>query len=128
MNDFIDHELILRINYSIQLKSIWIVANVNVDFVIQRSTVNLYETCSFANVSANETFSVISSSKKDFFFDDSSFESFSFSMIFFNRLLTFLRAYLIAVLIREFVSRIFSIFFIISSFDFHLIERMFSIR
>jgi hypothetical protein len=44
--------------------------------------INLYETCLFANVSANETFSVTSSSKKDFFFDDSSFESSSFSMTF----------------------------------------------
>jgi hypothetical protein len=90
--------------------------------------INLYETCLFANVSANETFSVTSSSKKDFFLDDSSSESFSFLMTFFNRLLTFFRTHFTVVLILEFVSRIFSIFFIISSFDFHSVDRSSSIK
>jgi hypothetical protein len=51
-----------------------------------------------------------------------------FLMTFFSRLLTFLRAHFTVVLILEFVSRIFSIFFIILSFDFHSIERSSSIK
>jgi hypothetical protein len=97
------------------------------DVNLSLSLINLYKTCLFANVSANETFNIISS-LKDFFFVDSSSKSFSFSMIFFNRFLTFLRVHFTVVLIEEFVSRIFSIFFIISSFDFHSVERSSSIK
>jgi hypothetical protein len=90
--------------------------------------INLYEACPPANVSANEAFSVTSSSEKDFFFDDPSSESFFFSVAFFSRLLAVFRAHFTALLILEFVSRIFSIFFIISSSGFHSVGRSSSIK
>jgi cellulose synthase/poly-beta-1,6-N-acetylglucosamine synthase-like glycosyltransferase len=77
---------------------------------------------SSTNVSANETFKVIS---LDVCVDSSS--KFSIFWSFFSHL-AFSLAFLTAARSLEFDSRILMIFFLISSFDFHSIERIFSIK
>jgi hypothetical protein len=85
--------------------------------------ISLYEILSQTNVSANEIFRANS-----FGVCVDSSSEFSIFLFFSSHFLIFFLAYLTAIRSFEFDSRILLIFFLISSFDFHSVERIFSIR